>query len=323
MSNSQSQIKIPSLGAGSTDFQASYSGDTNYASSSGTLVVTVNPMPTNTSVTSSNPSVVQGTSVTFTAQINPAQMDIAPLTLYASVQFTANGIPLGTGRSITNNQAQVTTSFPTPGTVQIQATYSGNQDYASSVGTFTETVTLPPDFSITASGTTSQTINAGQTATFTNAIVVSALNGSSPQVSLSCSLPVSATSTTCMVNPNVLPSGNGTANVIVSTMARGLMPPSLPMGRFYLRPQRVPLFLVTLLLATVLLRFACTRDQRLAWAVPLVVMVVFLILQTVGCGGGGYSSPPPTGTPAGTYTITVIGMSANTTHTTTLTVTVM
>jgi len=180
-----------------------------------------------------------------------------------------------------------------------------------------------PDFSVTSSGTTSQTVNAGQTATFTNAISVTALNGLASQINLSCSLPAAATATTCTVNPNGLPSGSGTASVSVTTMARGIAPPSLPTYRLYLRPQRVPLFLLTLLMAVVLLRYARTRRQRLAGALPIAVLVLFLVLQAVACGGGGSSGPPPpTGTPAGTYTVTVAGTSGSTTHTTTLTLTV-
>ncbi len=42
-----------------------------------------------------------------------------------------------------------------------------------------------------------------------------------------------------------------------------------------------------------------------------------------GCGGGGGTTPPsPSGTPGGTYTITVTGTSGATTHTTTVALTV-
>jgi hypothetical protein len=177
----------------------------------------------------------------------------------------------------------------------------------------------PPDFSITSSGTNTQNVNAGQTATFTNAITVGAQNGFSAQVNLACSLPVAATATTCAVSPNTFATGSGTASVTVTTMARGLMPPSVPFGRFYLRPQLVPLVLLIFLLAVLLLRFARTRRQRLAGALPFGVLVLFLVLQVIGCGGGSSGPPPPTGTPAGTYTVTVTGTSGSTTHSTPLT----
>ena len=175
-----------------------------------------------------------------------------------------------------------------------------------------------PDFSLASAGITSQTVNAGQSATFTNAISVTPQNGFSSAVNLSCSLPAAATYTTCKVNPNTFASGSGSATVTVNTTSRGAVPPSLPLGRFRLRPEWTPVLLLTLMLAMVLLRFARTRRQRVAGALPLAVLLGFLVLQAIGCGGGGYSSSPVR-TPAGTYTITVTGTSSSTTHSTTLT----
>ena len=194
---------------------------------------------------------------------------------------------------------------------------------------FNFTVTPPPDFSITSTGTTTQTISAGQTGTFTNAISVTAQNGFASQVNLSCSLPASATATTCSVNPSLLPSGSGTATVSVTTMARGAVPPSFPIVRLYFRLQWVPLVALTFMLAFIILRFARTRRQRLVGALPFVVLVLFLLLQSMGCGGGSSTPPPPpppTGTPAGTYAITVTGTASTNngtlTHTASLTLTV-
>jgi hypothetical protein len=318
VSNSQAQITIASLTAGIIPITATYSGDTNYATSSGTFTETVNPVPTTTSLTSSKATVVEGASVTLTAQITPAQLGAASLT--GTVQFYAGSVHLG-GQSVSNNQAQLLTSFPTIGSIQAQAVYSGDLNYLISSGTFTETVvSAPPDFSVTSSGATTQTVNAGQTATFTNAITVSPLNGFSAQVNLSCSLPSFATATTCTVSPNALPSGSGTASASVTTMARGVAPPLRPIWRFYLWPQLVPLRLLTLLLALVLLRLARARRQRLAVELPVAMFASFVALQCMGCGGGGFSMPPPSiGTPAGTYTVNVTATSGGTTHTTTLT----
>jgi subtilase family serine protease len=322
VSNNQAQFTIPSLGVGIIPIGASYSGDTNYATSSATLQETVNPVSTSASVTSSSPTVVQGASVTFTARITPAQMGAAPVS--GTVYLTANGIEIG-NLTVSNNQAQAATSFPTPGSVQIQANYSGDANYTASSATFTEIVTAPPAFSVTSAGTTTQTVNAGQTATFTNAITVSALNGFSAKVTLSCSLPTAAANTTCSANPSTFATGSGTATVTVTTMARGVALPSLPTRRFYLRPQWLPLFLLILFLAILVLLSTRTRRQRFAGALPLSVLALILMLQTIGCGGGGSSSappPPPTGTPVGTYAVTVTGTSGNTAHAATLTIVV-
>ena len=180
----------------------------------------------------------------------------------------------------------------------------------------------PPDFSIASGGTTTQTVPAGQTATFTNVISVTAQNGFASPVNLSCSLPYNATATHCTVNPLSFPAGNGTASVMVTTQVRGLVPLTPPTGRYYLPPKWIPLLLLTMLLAVLLLRFTRTRRQRLAGALPLAGLVLFLMLQTIGCGSGGYTTgpPPPTGTPVGTYTVTVTATDGGAlTHSSTLT----
>jgi hypothetical protein len=94
--------------------------------------------------------------------------------------------------------------------------------------------------------------------------------------------------------------------------------------RFIFPPQYLPVVLLTLLLSALLLRFARTRRQRFAGALPLAGLVLFLLMQTIGCGGGSSYTPPPppTGTPAGTYTVTVTATSGTLTHATTLTVVV-
>jgi hypothetical protein len=78
-----------------------------------------------------------------------------------------------------------------------------------------------------------------------------------------------------------------------------------------------------MLLCFLLAGLARTRRQRVLVGVPLAGVILFLVLQAVGCGGGPSQPPPPpppTGTLAGTYVITVTGISAssNTTHTATL-----
>jgi len=317
VSNSQAQVTIPSLPGGNILISATYSGDSNYGSSTGTLTQVVTPVSTTTSASLPSSTIAQGISVPITALITPAQMGAAPLT--GSVQFTANGSNIG-GATAVNNQAQISAIFSTLGPVQIQAAYSGDPNYSASTGTVTETVvSQPPDFSLVGSGTTTLTVSAGQTATFSNTISVTSLNGFSSPVILTCSLP--ATATTCFVNPNTITGGNGTATVSVNTTRRGLAAPFFGSRRFHFRPHQVPHVLVSLLLVVLLLGSSHTRYRRLASALSFASLCLILVFQATGCGSGSgsSSSPPATGTPAGTYTVTVIGTSGNTTHATTLT----
>jgi Pro-kumamolisin, activation domain/Bacterial Ig-like domain (group 3) len=316
VANGQARITTVPPISGNVFINATYTGDTNYAASSASFAETVTLVSTTTTLTASSTAVAQNTSVTFTAQINPAAMGVLPLT--GTVQFTANGVHIE-GLNVSNNQAQVTTVFPTPGQVQVQANYSGDPNYAASTGTITETVTPPPDFSVTASGTTTQTVNAGQTATFTNAITVAALYGFNSQVKLYCSLPFAATGTTCTVTPSTLGTGNGTATVNVTTTSRGSAPPLGQIGRLNPWQPHPLLVLLALLLAGLVPHFARERRVRPAGALPLAILT-FVVVQAMGCGGNSaVPPPPPAGTPAGTYTITVTGSSSNASHTTTLT----
>jgi hypothetical protein len=56
------------------------------------------------------------------------------------------------------------------------------------------------------------------------------------------------------------------------------------------------------------------------------LLAVLLVMVCISCGGGGSSGPPPppppTGTPAGTYTVTLVGTSGSISHSATVTLVV-
>ncbi|HEY6946914.1 MAG TPA: IPT/TIG domain-containing protein, partial [Candidatus Acidoferrum sp.] len=286
------------------------------AGTSGAFNVTLTQPPPPT-ITSINPSSAQsGSSPTLT--ITGTNFEFGATVMLNNTSFPVNV------QSTTQLAAFVSLGGVAAGTYPLSVVNPIPAPTASNSVNFT--VTPPPDFSITATGTTTQTVNAGQTATFTNAISVTAQNGFSSAVDLSCSLPASATFTTCGVNPSLLPNGSGTATVSVTTTSHGLLPPSLPFRRFYPRPELIVLLLLTLLLAALMLRIARSRRHRLVGALPLAMLVLFILFQAIGCGGGSSTPPPPPpppmGTPAGTYTITVTGNTGSLMHSTTLTLTV-
>jgi hypothetical protein len=307
-------------------------------SNAGTVHVTVsNPTPGGGTSNSLSFQIVQANPIPSITSINPSSVPIS-FTTPSIVTITGTNFQQGAVLSFVNGSSQFYLAATFVSSTQLTFNSTG---YFSNTGTYTLyvvdpspggysnassfTVTGPPDFSVTSSGTTTQTVTAGQTATFTSAISVAAQNGFSSQVNLSCSLPVAATATTCAVTPNTLASGSGTATVTVTTMTRGLVPLLWPRMRFIFWLQYLPVMLLTLLLSALLLRFSRTRRQRFAGALPLAGLLLFLMLQAIGCGGGSSTPPPPpppTGTPAGTYTVTVTGTSGATTHTTTVMLTV-
>jgi hypothetical protein len=116
-----------SLPSGTHTITATYSGDGNFAGSSGAITETVLPKTTSTSLSSSaNPS-LSGRAVTYTATVSPAPDD-------GTVAFSDAGssIPGCTAQPLTSHGAatcQVT--YTAAGSHAIQAEYSGDPSFAS------------------------------------------------------------------------------------------------------------------------------------------------------------------------------------------------
>jgi len=272
-------------------------------------------------------TITKPTVVPTISSVSPASFPVGTPT---TVTITGTGFLPGVSLFITNfgyiypGQAATSTQFSisnlSPGGPGVYPIYVVDPAPAGTSAPFNLTVTGPPDFSFTvAAGQGSQTVSAGQAATFTNVITVNAINGFTGQVNVSCTLPAQATN--CSLSQSTLSAGQS-ASVMVTTTARGMAPPSPFNRRIISWPHLVPV-VVAMLLCFLLTRLARTRRQRVVAALPLAGVILFLVLQAVGCGGGSYQAPPPpppTGTLAGTYTITVTGVSTNpnATHTATL-----
>lgn len=196
------------------------------------------------------------------------------------------------------------------GTALITATNGGNS------ATATISVNIPPpDFSIP--GTLgSVSIAAGQAATFN--LPIAPLNGFNQALTFSCSgAPAGAT---CTVSPNpVIPSGSGTAvQVKLTTTARASASPvseTSPGAPFWLG-------LLTASVTFVLLQ-RLIQGRRLRLAVPAFA----LLLISIGCGGGGSNTAAPptngmTGTPAGSFVLTITASGGGANHVTSATVVV-
>jgi hypothetical protein len=223
-------------------------------------------------------------------------------------------------------------------TCQIQATFT-----PTAIGQRSGTITLTdnainspqvialtggvaPDFSMAppAGGSTSQTINAGQTATFN--LSLAPAGGFSGTVTLSCS--GAPTGATCLASPASVTLGGSAPvpfTVTVSTAARSSAVPASMSGQLGPASNGPRDFFFWITAATLLTLWFGARRRKLAAVVkPLWTLAVVALLLIVGCGGGSKTTPPPVqmGTPAGTYTIVVSAVSGATTHTQNLTLTV-
>src|SRR2546426_3675280 len=179
------------------------------------------------------------------------------------------------------------------------------------------TVPIGVDFALN-SPTAAQTVNAGQSATYT--ISIAAQGGTfSGAVMLSCSSGLPAQSS-CAFNPASVTPGSTSANstLTINTTARSVVPLA-PSSRPWPRPVLWPwLTLAAVGVIVAALRAYKSQRQRLAVSLPVALLFLILLLKVAGCGGGGGGTPPPNGTPAGTYTVTVTGTSGTTTHNTTV-----
>jgi hypothetical protein len=198
-----------------------------------------------------------------------------------------------------------TAAGPATGTLQVTDNASGSP----------QTVPLSAsaaDFSIVpANGSsTSATISAGQSATFSLQVVPNQIQGA---IGLSCTGQTVLIS--CFLAPSdvaVLSSSPVPFQVTVSTTAASAGFPLARNLRAFLNPR-----LLTLFAAALFVGFGCLfaigaweRRKPTREAILLVVLC-FSVIALVSCGGGGSgaSNPGPTnpGTPSGTYILTVSG----------------
>ncbi len=311
---SRANFNAASLAPGQNVLTAKYNGDTNYSAST-SPAITVNILrPTNTSISSSNLSVQQGSNVTFTANVtaSPGGPAITGTIQFTIAQYTNLGAPV----ALTNGQAQLTTNSLGSGVVNVYAQYSGDSNYAASNMFLLENVTPGPDFAISASPSTLTVTSPGQSAMTT--LTVAGSNGFSAATTFTCSgLP---SKSACVFTPTSV-TGSGTAMLTVTTTAASLaLPVSLQHDPWNLAGPalRVIIFSFALFIFAMQL-----RRRRWSFVRSAAAVVMLAALAACGGGGGGGTTPPVIpGTPTGTQTVTVTATSGTLTHTTTFTLTV-
>lgn len=235
------------------------------------------------------------TSISFTGDFRSSSNCVTALAAGASCQLAINFNPAGTGArsgmlSITNN------AVLSPHQV---ALFGSGTDFQLAPG----------------AGGSSQTIQSGQSAVYN--LNLSGTNGFSGPVVLSCSGTPAAS--TCNVNPPTLTVNGSTAapfTVTVATTPRSTAT-TVPWAQL---PPTAWLFCVALLLSLcAYMRLArSVRIRRMAWA---AASCGALLIAIAGCGGDSHP-PVITGTPAGTYNVTVTATSNGATRTMPLTLVV-
>jgi subtilase family serine protease len=296
---------------------AQYSGDTNYAAaaSSPFTVVVGRGLPSLTA--GANPSSINlGQKTTLIAQVSGTVANLAPSGTVAF--FNGTAAISGTVTYSTSNETLTATMPYTPltaGTYAINASYSGDSNYLTLSTSVGGSLTVTgPDFSLTPQPPFSS-VSPGGSAAYT--VAVAAIDGFSGKVNFACSI-TAAAGVTCTANPSSVAVG-GSTTITVSTTA--LVPPT-PSGRSFRPWPIVVLFSLFLALSAALLAYSKPVQIGRRFVFGTIFMGLILVaLMPAGCGGGG-GGGKASGTPAGTYNVTITGTSGSLSHTVSVILTV-
>jgi hypothetical protein len=291
---------------GSHNIMATYSGDSNYASSTSPAGSVVAEYQTSINVSVDSSTVLYGTPVNITTTV---------ITNHATPVLTGNvtfsvGINGTVTTSLTTdasgNQVLTAKASTTPQTSQfIYANFSGGYpNYADNSGSVFVNVNIP-DFTLNVP-ISPLTITAGQPGTL-QISVVPATSNSSP-VTLLCSgnMPVGYS---CSLQPATVNLAGGATSTATLTLSPSLSGAAAPVPNaitrkrvgFYFFPfGSNPLWPLSLGSAVAGLLFLCLARKSGNFRPSLGFGLVCIIIVIIGCGGGN-STPPPPPPPTGPF----------------------
>ena len=304
LTNGTASVTLTGLPAGTNTVTATYSGDTTFASSTGTaLSIVVAPAATTTTLTSTltaTTPVAPGTSATLTATIASTLTSPKPT---GTVTFSAGTTVLGAVAISSTGTAVLTSVLPT-GTYTIVASYSGDTGFAGSTSNTVAVAIVAPQYVLSNTPTALTVAAPGSvSATF----LITPISGYTGGVDMSCSgLPANAQ---CSFTPGVVylgttatPAQNVTLTIVTDTAAPTTVASwLLPLGGL-------------LLLGTYRQRrqFA---GRGLLTALLLLFASATVVLGVSGCGSSSATTPSGTsnvtvsfiGTPSGTVAVPASG----------------
>jgi hypothetical protein len=315
---SNASIPVPESQLGPMTLTAQYTGDSNYTGAT-SPPATVNVLRTTTTAAStSSPTIQQGQSVTFTAQVTSNQAG-GPA-IGGTIQFYfGGGVPVGSPVTVINGQAQVTTTSLAPGPSGLSAVYAGDTNYeGSNSPSIPFTVTPAPDFSVAFAPATVNVSSPGSSAT--TMLTVSGSNGFNSQVSFSATCAGLPSESSCSFSPATVAVGGSTTLTVSTTAPSALVPVSyhIDIGGWRRTPGAVRLLFFGLALLAL-----GVQARRRRWNLAGTVLVLALLVVNAACGGGGGGGVKNPGTPmVQNQTVTVTATGGTTTHTFTFTLNV-
>jgi hypothetical protein len=274
-----------------------------------TLTLTVPPGPSYTLSASPNSlNMTQGNQGTSTIMITPENG------FSGTVSLSASGLPSGVTTAFNPNPATGSSTLTLTASATA-APYSGTVTVTGSSGDLTQTTTLT--LTVTTAFTLgpapsspiSQTISAGQTASF--ALTLASSNLFSGTVNLGCAItPVVTTAPpTCTLSRSSVQISSGAMQSVMVNVGTTAPITTSTAAYVSLPPRAIPLAGMLLLLGVVVLLQNRKRSPAFA------VAVILALASCVSCGGGpSYTTPPPhiaPGTPSGAYSVTITATSGN------------
>jgi sugar lactone lactonase YvrE len=197
-------------GAGEVTIEATQAATSSYNSVVAQMPISVARQNTVSSLTASTSSVALGQSVTLTASVSASVMG----TPTGTVTFFDGGTQLGSPVTLTNGTAQIATTNLISGQNTISAVYSGDSNFLPSNSALSAPILVPPaDFSFAATGSTSQSVMPGGTATFSFSLAPSSTQYPGPVTFSIQGLPPGASST---ISPASVSSGAGPQTITVT-----------------------------------------------------------------------------------------------------------
>lgn len=310
-------VQASALAAGSNTINVTYSGDTNYAASTTSVIVT-GPSAPGISLTDGGAiSVAAGSSGTSRLTVTPANGFTGAVAFSCSVSGSPTGLtctaPNATisGATAATSTLTVATTSSTPaGSYTATVTAADTATGKVTAGTMlTVTVTTGssgnPSIALTDSGNIS--VDAGNPGTST--ITVTPGGGFTGAVNLTCAV------TTSIMNPNDPPTCTVTSPVTITgttaqTSTLTITSVETTGGSATGVPPLTKFFLGGGATLAMLFLFGMPARRR-AWRSALSVMAILFVAGAIGCGGSS-GTKTVQGTTAGTYTATVTAADAAT-----------
>jgi hypothetical protein len=178
-SPSTATLTINTPAIGSHTIQASYSGDGNYNTASSSVVtINVGRGSTTLTVTPATTSPLGGSTMLVTATLSTGSTALTTVPT-GTITFTLDGSTVGSGSVVNGTTASINITVPTSGIHALQASYSGDTNFISSVSPVINfTVAKTPTTLVLTPSTTSPAL--GSTLPITATISPSSLGSTQP-----------------------------------------------------------------------------------------------------------------------------------------------